>query len=101
MHKGILIAAVAGLSLPLLLAAQSSNVTLPQDKGPSKIDVSSYPAEQQKVTRCLRTNVRNAYDRAAHQHDHDSARVGALCEAHDAQAELGISDSQGRRSSSS
>ena len=42
--------AVAGLSLPLLILAQSSsNVTLPQDKGPSKIDVSSYPAEQQKA----------------------------------------------------
>ena len=33
---------------PLLLAAQSSNVTLPQDKGPDKVNVSSYPAEQQK-----------------------------------------------------
>lgn len=42
--------AVAGLSLPLLMIAQSSsNVTLPQDKGPSKIDISSYPAEQQKA----------------------------------------------------
>lgn len=41
-------AAFAILSSPLLLAAQSSNVTLPQDKGPAKIDVSSYPADQQK-----------------------------------------------------
>ena len=49
MHKAIRFIAVAGLSLPLLLAAQSaSNVTLPQDKGPAKIDVSSYPADQQK-----------------------------------------------------
>lgn len=40
---------VAGLSLPLFLIAQSSNVTLPQDKGPTKIDVSSYPPEQQKA----------------------------------------------------
>jgi len=30
--------------LPLLLAAQTSNVVLPQDKGPDKIDVSAYPA---------------------------------------------------------
>ena len=40
--------AVAILSAPLLMVAQSSNVTLPQDKGVSKIDVGSYPAEQQK-----------------------------------------------------
>lgn len=40
---------VVGLSLPLFLIAQSSNVTLPQDKGPTKIDVSSYPPEQQKA----------------------------------------------------
>ncbi len=33
--------------LPLLLGAQTSTVTLPQDKGPSKIDVSSYPAPMQ------------------------------------------------------
>jgi cytochrome c5 len=41
--------AIAILSAPLVMAAQSSNVTLPQDKGPSKIDVGSYPAEQQKA----------------------------------------------------
>lgn len=40
--------ALAILSAPLLMVAQSSNVTLPQDKGASKIDVGSYPAEQQK-----------------------------------------------------
>ena len=33
--------------MPLLLAAQTSNVTLPQDKGPDKIDVSAYPAPMQ------------------------------------------------------
>lgn len=50
MHKAICIIAIAGLSFPLMLAAQSSgNVTLPQDKGPAKIDVSSYPADQQKA----------------------------------------------------
>jgi mono/diheme cytochrome c family protein len=31
---------------PLALA-QTSNVTLPQDKGPAKVDVSAYPAEMQ------------------------------------------------------
>ena len=32
---------------PLVLAAQTSNVVLPQDKGPDKIDVSQYPPAQQ------------------------------------------------------
>src|SRR3974377_254032 len=32
---------------PLALLAQTSNVVLPQDKGPDKIDVSAYPAAQQ------------------------------------------------------
>jgi cytochrome c553 len=49
MHKLIQWMTLACLIAPLSLAAQSSNVTLPQDKGPSKIDVSSYPAEQQKA----------------------------------------------------
>ncbi len=40
--------ALACLCAPLLLGAQSNNVTLPQDKGPDKLDVSKYPAEQQK-----------------------------------------------------
>ena len=35
------------LLAPLALLAQSSNVVLPQDKGPDKIDVSAYPAAQQ------------------------------------------------------
>ena len=35
------------LLAPLALLAQQSNVVLPQDKGPDKIDVSAYPAEQQ------------------------------------------------------
>jgi cytochrome c5 len=48
MHKAIHMMLIAGLSTPLFLAAQSGNVTLPQDKGPNKIDVSSYPPEQQK-----------------------------------------------------
>ena len=48
MHKAIRTLTIAGLSLPLFLAAQSSNVTLPQDKGPDKVDTSKYPAEQQK-----------------------------------------------------
>ena len=34
---------------PLVLVAQTSNVVLPQDKGPDKIDVSAYPAPQQSA----------------------------------------------------
>lgn len=36
------------LAAPVLASAQTVNVTLPQDKGPNKIDVSKYPDEQQK-----------------------------------------------------
>ena len=35
------------LLAPLALLAQQSNVVLPQDKGPDKIDVSGYPAPTQ------------------------------------------------------
>ena len=35
------------LLAPLALLAQTSNVVLPQDKGPDKLDVSAYPAAQQ------------------------------------------------------
>src|ERR1035441_5387770 len=48
MYKALVIVALAGLSIPLILVAQTSNVALPQDKGPAKIDVSAYPAAQQQ-----------------------------------------------------
>ncbi len=48
MQKAIRIIALACLTAPMLMSAQNSNVTLPQDKGPNTINVSSYPAEQQK-----------------------------------------------------
>jgi hypothetical protein len=49
MHKAIRFIAAASLAIPLMAWAQSgSNVTLPQDKGPDKINVASYPADQQK-----------------------------------------------------
>ena len=49
MNKAIRILTITSLPFALFLAAQSgSNVTLPQDKGPDKVNVSSYPAEQQK-----------------------------------------------------
>lgn len=35
------------LLAPLSLVSQTSNVVLPQDKGPDKIDVHAYPAQQQ------------------------------------------------------
>jgi hypothetical protein len=49
MHKVIRFTASALMIVPLFLGAQSSNVTLPQDKGPASINVSSYPADQQKA----------------------------------------------------
>ena len=49
MHKTILTMALAAFSVPLLLQAQSGNVTLPQDKGPNTINVSTYPPAQQKA----------------------------------------------------
>ena len=48
MKKAFRTAAMIFATAPLLLWAQSSNVSLPQDKGPDKVNVSSYPAEQQK-----------------------------------------------------
>ena len=48
MHKGMQMMALAVLAMPLTMMAQSSNVNLPQDKGPDKINVSAYPPEQQK-----------------------------------------------------
>ena len=43
------------MATPLLLVAQSGNVTLPQDKGPSTINVSSYPPAQQKAYKLFRS----------------------------------------------
>ena len=40
---------------PLVLAAQTSNVVLPQDKGPDKINVSAYPAAQQAAYKVFTT----------------------------------------------
>ena len=48
MHLTIRTMALLCFSVPLLAAAQSSSVVLPQDKGPDKIDVSKYPPDQQK-----------------------------------------------------
>ena len=47
MKKAVQIALLTLMTTPLLTLAQS-NVSLPQDKGPDKVNVSSYPAEQQK-----------------------------------------------------
>ena len=60
MNKLTRLITVAVLCAPLLTVAQTSNVVLPQDKGPDKLDVSSYPAEIQagykvfssKCTKC-------------------------------------------------
>jgi cytochrome c5 len=48
MHKAIRFVTIGILTAPFLLAAQSSNVTLPQDKGPDKVNVSAYPPDLQK-----------------------------------------------------
>lgn len=48
MHSAIRWITLACLAAPLMAAAQTSNVSLPQDKGSNSINVSSYPAEQQK-----------------------------------------------------
>lgn len=53
MHKILFAVIVAGL-FPLLQASdipasEKSNVVLPQDKGPDKLDVSSYPLEIRKT----------------------------------------------------
>ena len=43
------------LLAPLALVAQQSNVVLPQDKGPDKIDVSAYPPPQQAAYKVFST----------------------------------------------
>jgi hypothetical protein len=48
MKKALQAAAIAAISA-LSTAAQTSNVVLPQDKGPDKVDVSSYPAATQSA----------------------------------------------------
>ena len=54
MNKTTRIMTLALFSLPLMVA-QTSNVTLPQDKGPNKIDVSGYPAPLQKAYKLFST----------------------------------------------
>ena len=50
MHKLFIIMMLGSCCIPLSVAGQSaSNVVLPQDKGPDKVDVSAYPAETQKA----------------------------------------------------
>jgi hypothetical protein len=48
MHAAIRSTVFLLMSASLLAGAQSSNVTLPQDKGPDKVNVSGYPPDQQK-----------------------------------------------------
>ena len=48
MHKALALVAFTALAFPLILIGQTSNVALRQDKGPNKIDVSTYPAAQQQ-----------------------------------------------------
>lgn len=55
MKKLLLILTMAAFCLPLLSAQQKSNVVLPQDKGPDKIDVSAYPAPMQSAYKLFST----------------------------------------------
>lgn len=55
MGKAIRFILPALMAAPLLIVAQSSNVTLPQDKGPTTINVSSYPAPMQKDYKLFRS----------------------------------------------
>jgi cytochrome c553 len=48
MRKILQLIAISAAVAAIPLAAQTSNVTLPQDKGPATLNVSSYPPEQQK-----------------------------------------------------
>ncbi len=48
MKSTLRMALVAG-AIALAAAAQTSNVVLPQDKGPDKIDVAGYPAQLQSA----------------------------------------------------
>jgi cytochrome c5 len=48
MHNSTRFIAIALIAAPFVIAAQTSNVTLPQDKGPASVNVTSYPPEQQK-----------------------------------------------------
>ena len=49
MRKLLPFFAIAAIAAAAPLSAQSSNVTLPQDKGPASVNVASYPPEQQKA----------------------------------------------------
>lgn len=49
MKKHLLSFFFAAAAAASLVLAQSSNVVLPQDKGPNKIDVSGYPGEMQSA----------------------------------------------------
>ncbi len=49
----ILLSTLAGMSI--LLTAQTSNVVLPQDKGPNTIDVSAYPQELRSAYKLFTT----------------------------------------------
>lgn len=49
LYEAISILLLIGGGTLVLPQAQTGNVTLPQDKGPDKIDVSSYPAEIQSA----------------------------------------------------
>ena len=77
--------------------AQTSNVTLPQDKGPDKIDVSAYPrGPAEGLQAVYRQVLQVPHHRAAHQHHDDSAEWERYVKRMMHKPNSGISDSQGK-----
>jgi len=86
------------LLAPLSLMAQQSNVTLPQDKGPDKIDVSKYPAPQQAAyklfsTKCSKCHTIARPINTMMTHDEWSRYVKRMMH----KPNSGISDNQGKQ----
>jgi mono/diheme cytochrome c family protein len=83
---------------PLALLAQQSNVVLPQDKGPDKIDVSAYPAAQQAAYKVFASKCSKCHTLARPlntmmTHDEWSRYVKRMMH----KPNSGISDSQGKQ----
>lgn len=53
MKRTFQLGVLALAAMTVIVVAQTSNVVLPQDKGPDKLDVSGYPAEMQQAYKLL------------------------------------------------
>ena len=86
------------LLAPLSLVAQKSNIELPQDKGPDKINVSAYPAPQQAAyklfsTKCSKCHTIARPINTMMTHDEWSRYVKRMMH----KPNSGISDAQGKQ----